>query len=390
MKKLKNGMVPVKTGRVRENHLVTQSNKLIEAMYRMGLTAKKLMVCMISQVEPDDEDFKYYMIPVNDFKRLAKIKGRTDYFKVLVQAARELRAKDIIIIEQDDRINVGLVSAVKENKKQKMIGIRFDKELKPYLLNIKSEFTRYPIRYVMGMRSVYSIRLYELLKQYEKTNKKERKFSVHDLREKLGVEPHKYKRYFDFKRKVLDVAEREIPEQSDIGFVFEEIKQGRAVKFIKFIITPRKKVFVDDGQGVELDTADIISIEDIPEEILKYIPMNYRTSRDVLRDIVMYLNKHGKSYVLQKVAYTAKMNWTNYSAYLGNVLKKNLGADYDPNQMKLFSDPYEKSKPGMRVEYSGKEYTIDESGCIWPDSGGCMAPGRIDELIKAGEIKLVI
>lgn len=384
----KKEVIPVKKGRVKETHLVTQSNKLIEAMYRMGLTAKKLMVCMISQVEPGDEDFKYYMIPVADFKRLANITGRTNYFKVLVNAARELRAKDIIIIEGDEKINVGLVSAVKENQKSKMIGIRFDKELKPYLLNIKSEFTRYPLRYVMGMKSVYSIRLYELLKQYEKTNQKERVIAIHELREMVGVEPTKYKRYNDFKRKVLEVAQKELPKQSDIGFIFEEIKEGRAVKFIKFIISPRKKTFIDDGTG-EIDTADLHSISEIPDEVTKWIPSEYKSNHDVLRDVKNYIKTHGIGYVVQKVAFTASKSPNNFAAYLGNCLKKDYGADFDPHQMELFEKAaLVELKPGTKLTYEGKLYTVDDAECIWPDTGGCMPPGKIRQLIKEGEIQI--
>lgn len=378
--------IPVKKGRVRETHLVTQSNKLIEAMYKMGLTAKKLMVCMISQVEPGDEDFKYYMIPVDDFKKLANIRGRTNYFKILVEAARELRAKDVIIIEGDDQINVGLVSAVKENVKSKMIGIRFDKELKPYLLNIKSEFTRYPLKHVMGMKSVYSIRLYELLKQYERTKQKERTIALHELRKMVGVDEKKYKRYNDFKRNVLEIAEKEIPEQTDIGFIFEEIKQGRAVKFIKFIIKPRKKAFIDDGSG-EIDTADLFSKNEIHPDVLKWIPLEYRSHHDVLRDIKNYTQTHSVSYVIQKAAYTAKQKPNNFAAYLGNALKKNLGAEFDPYQMELFADAA-KIKSGTKLIYQGAEYKVDESGCIWPESGGCMPIGRLRELFKEGKIKI--
>lgn len=382
-------LIQVKKGRVKENYLVTQSNKFIEAMYRMGLTAKKLMVCMISQIEPQDEDFKFYMIPVSDFKALAKITGRTDYFEVLTKVAKEFRNQDITIKDGSQKINVSLVTAVKEDKASKMVGIRFDKELKPYLLDIKAEFTRYQIKNVMELNSVYSIRLYELLKQYEHTDRREREEQLDDLRNKLGVEPNKYQRYHDFKRKVLEVAAKEIPEKTDIGFTYKERKAGRRVNWIIFTIKPRKKMFVDDGKGEEIDTADVYSPRDCPEEVLKWIPEKYRTHHDVLRDTVKYCETHGQSYVVQKVAYTVKMKPERFPAYLGNALKKNLGADFDPHQMKLFEESKAPlSMPGMTVIYNDEEYTIDENGCLWPESGGCMPPGRVNELIENGQIKI--
>lgn len=161
------------------------------------------------------------------------------------------------------------------------------------------------------------------------------------------------------------------------------------MNWIIFNIEPRKRAFVDDGRG-ESDTADVFSAADIPEEILKWIPEHCRIRHDILRDIVTYNETHGLSYVIQKVAYTAKKEPIDFAAYLGNALKRNLGADFDPNQMELFSEQsLPKIAAGMRVMHENREYTIDDYECIWPESGGCMPPGRIRELVGSGVIQIM-
>ncbi|NGY80989.1 replication initiation protein [Bacillus megaterium] len=53
----------------------------------------------------------------------------------------------------------------------------------------------------------------------------------------LAIEPTKYKQYGHFKSKVLAVAQKEINNKTDIHFEFVEIKTGRKVTSIEFIIT---------------------------------------------------------------------------------------------------------------------------------------------------------
>ena len=60
---------------------------------------------------------------------------------------------------------------------------------------------------------------------------------VDDLKKKLMVENIKtYQNFAGFKRKVLDVAKKEINELTDIDVSFEPITQGRKVVQIRFKI----------------------------------------------------------------------------------------------------------------------------------------------------------
>jgi plasmid replication initiation protein len=390
------GIISIKKCSPRNEHRVYQSNNLIEAVYQVSLLAKKMILCGISQIEPDDDDFKFYMISVEEFKKLTGVVSKEDYYKLLKRAVVELRAKNFDIYDPTEGAvyNTPFVFECKYDQKNKLVGFSFSPRLKPHLLKLKERgrFTGYELGNVMKMRSTYSIRLYELLKQYEPTEHKKRTFELEELKLRVGVEQGKLSRYYDFKKKVLELAKKELPEKTDIDFIYKPIKQGRAVRWIQFTIKPRKKIFINDGQGGEIDTADVYSPSDIPAAILKWIPEGCRSQHDVLRDIVNYLETHGLPYVVQKVAYTAKRKPKDFAAYLGNALKKNLGADFDPNQLELFSESalLPKIAPGMRVVYKGHEYTIDETECIWPEeSDGCMTSGRIRELIGAGTIQIV-
>jgi Initiator Replication protein len=116
--------------------------------------------------------------------------------------------------------------------------MRFDPFLRPYLLELKREFTSYKLENIVKLKSTYAIRIYELLKQYEKL--KERTFPVKELRKILGVEDI-YPAYGNFKQRVLVPAQKELQKKTDIHFEIEEIKLDRKVEKVKFTIVKDEK-----------------------------------------------------------------------------------------------------------------------------------------------------
>jgi hypothetical protein len=90
------------------------------------------------------------------------------------------------------------------------------------------------LKNVIRLKIIYSIRIYELLKQYERIG--QRTFEIGELRKILGVKPNEYKKYNDFKRKVLHTAQRELSLKTDIEFKFSEMKTGRKITDIEFVI----------------------------------------------------------------------------------------------------------------------------------------------------------
>ncbi|MGR6001768.1 replication initiation protein [Bacillus cereus] len=111
--------------------------------------------------------------------------------------------------------------------------MRFDPLLKPFLLELNNKFTSYRLGNIIKLKSVYSIRIYELLKQYEIV--KERTISLETLRyfiDALNIYPN----YANFKQRILHSVQKEINSNTDISFEFKEIKKGKKVYKIKFYI----------------------------------------------------------------------------------------------------------------------------------------------------------
>jgi hypothetical protein len=128
-----------------------------------------------------------------------------------------------------------------------VIKVQFQKEMREFLLQLKENFTYYRLHHILLLKSSYSIRIYELLKQYQSIGRRE--IGLDDLRRKLGLDKKKLARYPDFKRKVILVAQEELGEKTDIRFDFQEVKSGRKVVKLIFEISQNEA----DVKGLELD-----------------------------------------------------------------------------------------------------------------------------------------
>ncbi|MFI8673084.1 replication initiation protein [Bacillus paranthracis] len=222
---------------IKENNIVSKSNTLIEANSRLNLVEQKMLLCLASNIEPNDRDFKTYTFPIKQFHDLLGLNGSTKYTE-LSKITKELLSKVIEIRAGEELIQVSWLSSAIYNRKKGTIDMRFDPLLKPFLLELSSKFTSYRLANVVKLKSTYAIRIYELLKQYE--DLKERTISLENLRYYLDA-MDVYPNYANFKQRVLKPSQKELNQKTDISFEFEEIKLGRKVQKIRFIIRSQKK-----------------------------------------------------------------------------------------------------------------------------------------------------
>ncbi|MDA2396829.1 replication initiation protein [Bacillus cereus] len=226
---------------IRGTNIISKSNMLIEANSRLNLIEQKIIFCLASNIEPSDRDFKTYTFPIKQFHNLLGLSGSTKYTE-LSKITKELLSKVIEIRAKQELIQVSWLSSAIYNKNEGTIDLRFDPLLKPFLLELSSKFTSYKLANVVKLKSTYAIRIYELLKQYEDI--KERTICIRDLRYYLDA-IDVYPNYANFKQRVLKPSQKELNRKTDIFFEFEEIKLGRKVHKIRFIIRSQKKKDVD-------------------------------------------------------------------------------------------------------------------------------------------------
>jgi len=295
-----------------ETSLIVKANSLIESRCNLTLNQQKLVLSVIAQIEKDDADFHEYTLSIIDFKRLMDIKSTGNY-KTIKDVARDIRKKDLIIEKEGSTLITGWFSSIEIDHKG-VIGFMIDPKLKPYLLQLKSHFTAYQLHNILRLKSRYSVRVYELLKQYQRIG--ERVFTVTELRNLLFIEPEKYTRFNDFKKRILETAKDEINQETDLLIDYATIKQGRTVTAIKFTI---------EYQGQQ--KADKEVVFEIPQEIMELIPLPERSNcMDIVNQIFSTYGEDGLKFYILKTN-SRKKDKGSYGGYLKTIVELNLYDD---------------------------------------------------------------
>ena len=230
-----------------QNISVTQSNSLIEAHYSSNLTtlAHKVAKLIIGYINPNEprETLKITM----SISKLKFYLGWSQgtawnrFYNDLKDIAKRLNKEPIEIpFENGKVLNAFFLSSYLLDIPNGEITFTVSPDLVPHLTALKGNFTTYQLKYIPRLTSAYAIRLYELFNQYKKIG--HRKFNVEEFKRKVGA-PKGYT-YNDLKKRVILPAQLQLRENTNLAFKFEEIKTGRSVTGLQFLIfsnTPTKE-----------------------------------------------------------------------------------------------------------------------------------------------------
>lgn len=226
-----------------EKYVVTQSNNLIEARHVKPLSAReqKIILTMVSMIQPNDKDFKEYRVSIQEFSEMLGLKGHAKYEEIKEVALR-LQEKTIFIPDADGFVTTNWVASQRYKKGEGVIVLSFSPYLKPYLLQLKNQFTSYKLSNILSLGSGYSIRLYELMKKWQHLGKWE--CPVEELKPRIGAVAKSHSAYGNFKSKALLPAIEEVNEKTDLHISFKELKVGRKIEQIEFTIrhAPEKEI----------------------------------------------------------------------------------------------------------------------------------------------------
>lgn len=229
----------VKINSLNDEHWVTKHNELIQSSYKLTLQQQRILLIIASRIQPKDENFKLYQFNTKDIIDILGLsRSSGSYYTQIRNIVNDLQTKTLTIKTKDRETNFTWVITSDYFPKQGFFQVELHPKLKPYFLELKDKFTKYRLENVLKLNSSYSIRMYELLKQYE--NIRTRSFDVDELKELLAIEPGKYKQYGHFKSKILLHSQEQIEKHTDLRFEFKEIKSGRKITKLEFYIKSKK------------------------------------------------------------------------------------------------------------------------------------------------------
>lgn len=223
--------------------VVVKSNDLVQARLDWTTIEHRITLAMIAQLRKDDSEFEYQYVRIKDVIELSGSKSNDLYSRAeeicekLLDQKIQLREE----IEEGRRKYRGynLMSACGYVEGSGTIQAKFNPDMRPFLLELKRRFTMYRLQFVMRLSTPYAIRLYEIAKMRQ--DLRYVRMTIQELREMLSVE-HKYSRFTDLKKHVLEPARKEIKEKCDVYLTYRVERDGRTPVAINFMIHPNKDV----------------------------------------------------------------------------------------------------------------------------------------------------
>jgi plasmid replication initiation protein len=219
---------------------VRHSNAITSARHELSAAQLDLYFMLLSLLKPNN--INRYEISV---KQIESLTGRTWNYQQLRDATLDLIGKVFEIEESDGLLQVAMLSSAKYIKGTGRIQLTIAEELKPYLVDLKNNFTSFQLYSVLSMSSKYAKWLYVQFSRWKdigvlKVDLEELKYKL-NLKDPNGKSPEQYKQWGQFKDNVLEPSMRQINEHSDLQIEYSTEKVGKKITRLIFYIKSRRQ-----------------------------------------------------------------------------------------------------------------------------------------------------
>ena len=362
-----------------------KSNTMITSLSSPTLLCNKLLMISTILAQPQQDGSFIAKVPGAVLRKIFANKSGSFYdriYETTVDSNNSSSLMGYIAIYKDEENKTFSASRLitDANFDGNVLYLRYNSSMAKYIFNLKTNYTKFDIDQMMSLKSIYSWRLLELfqsninLKDWENEKKHISKQDAYilkvdmtDLKLMLGIIDSSNKavikgiksnnydiieqidtnakmaRYGNFKRDVLDHAQKEIAEKSNIKYDYEPIRTGKGGKVtaIIFKIYHKNDDVVKEIPEIQYDEDDVIDCirEFIPADILKT-----KELRILIKDAAGDIEKIRKAWNIAE----ERGNITNIMGFMRKAIR----------------DDYEASKPLVNNKFNNfenrRDYDFDE------------------------------
>ena len=257
--------------RKKDMNEVIKTNRLNTVIQNLSLVELRLIQLAIVDCREKQEGLtadKPLFISAQRYADCFNVESHTAY-EVLKGIEKTLFDRRFTFInERQNEVKSRWISQVEYHKGEGGISIIFTPAVVREITRIdgyETAFTKFLLEQTASLNSVYSVRLYELLKQWLEAKKAS--FELELLRGQLGLGVNDYVRMSDFKKRVLDLAVNEINEKTDLKVSYTNIKQGRKIVGFNFKILEKPKP-KKEKEDAKLQNGDLFTIDGLSDKQL--------------------------------------------------------------------------------------------------------------------------
>lgn len=312
------------------NEILSRSNKLILSRYSATLVENKIMALSFKRVKLNKNGNPAVVFTTNELRKLTGVRGNGFYDQLKIAAAGLMNK--MVYMEDEQAQSFSFINLIqKAEYREGAFTVVFTNESKALLYDLKSNFTSMSIDTLFSFKTNHAYRLYEILKVHEykigNNNKPvEIVYPLSDLKLQLNcintegkkvkielMKPHpnydkivndldtekKFESWYEFKRRVLEKAIKEINQTTELNISYAPIRTGRGGKTTAVRFYLQRKI-VEKNNTVESKETTRSEMVGKVKEIIKDVNLSRKDCILLLKASDNNLDKIETAYELAK------------------------------------------------------------------------------------------
>ena len=242
---------------------IMQHNAITSGRFDFSACQLDIMFMLLAKLDKEFSDDRWYQIYVKDIELIT---GRKWNYQQLQDATEEMGSRMFSI----ETFEKGKDGEIQSYLKQRWLfsgvdylggtgsfQVKINPEMKSYFFELKNNFTVLQLKSILSCSSKHAKRLYALACQWRTAGGVV--YEIGELKEMLGLkdpkgkEKEQYTKISMFQKQVLDIAKKQINENTDITFDYRLIKRGRSFQKIKIFAGASipKQLSIDFHKDIE-------------------------------------------------------------------------------------------------------------------------------------------
>ncbi|HJO93411.1 MAG TPA: replication initiation protein [Victivallales bacterium] len=294
------------------------ANLFIQATADLSILARKLLIGITQKVQYKKIDNFSGELAFNAKDIFDLVEKRTSQLRYLKDAIIELQNMKFTVRPSENPKDWHVFTYLTEGKYiDGKLYITINPAMRPYILELKREYTKYDSINIKPITNKHSLRIFELMAQYANSPNQTRVMEIKVLRKILGLE-NKYSKFPDFEKKVLKIAENELKERAAIYFSYELEAHGRKYTHIKFNIHKKLAKSLDNLKLMEIfedERSQLIDelYENMTDEMLDLFDKTY--GDEELRDFNYNKDGSPKELLMKKIIGLHFLTFPNFEEW---------------------------------------------------------------------------
>lgn len=214
---------------------VRHHNAITTARYEYSELQLDIFLYLLSMLRKDNQNGVYEIV----VKDLSAMTGKEYKYGYLRKATEEMGSRMFEVSTAKSYKQLWMFQRVEYMIGEGRIEVELANPIKPYLFDLKDNFTSYQLYAALRLGSKYAKRIYAICSQW-KDKGQTQTFDLYELKKMLHLLDDKgneqYKPFSMFKKFVLDESVKQINQRTDLEVSYALQKRGRSFNAVTFTV----------------------------------------------------------------------------------------------------------------------------------------------------------